>query len=169
MNNRLPIVACLGLACFNLQRAGAVPVLTLTEIDDTHLDWSWSDGTGSGTFVTAVPDWWNGYTIPMPTGIGEDFYGRWEEDFPGHRNDVYLKVTAGGPGTLYVTSDLVDFSPSLAPLGSALDSYNSGYQIVFNDKGDHIVTNVPEQGVGVGMLAGVAGAILLARRRVIRQ
>ena len=142
-----------------------IPVLTLTEQDDQHLDWSWSDGTGSGTFVTVVHDFWNGVTIPLLSGISDGFYGRWAENDPGYRNDVFLASTAPGSGTLYVTSDLVDFSPTLAALGTALNSDHKLFQIIFNDRGDHFATPAPDSGATCLMLLGALGSMAFLRRR----
>jgi hypothetical protein len=79
MKNVLLTTAVSVLALFPSVPAFAVavlPTLTLTERDNRHLDWSWSDGTGSGTFVTTVPDSWHNVGIPLPTGISDGFYGR---------------------------------------------------------------------------------------------
>ncbi len=159
-------IALIGATLFSVVSANALPILTLTERNDKNLDWSWSDGTGSGTFTTAIADTWHGFTIPLPSGVTDSFYGRWEEDFPGHRNDVYLPFSGtAGFGTLYVTSDLVDLSPSLAALGSALDSYKSVYQIIFKDLGDHIVST-PDAGSAQLLLASSLGALAFLRRSI---
>lgn len=158
-------LALIGVTLCSLASANALPILTLTERNDKNLDWSWSDGTGSGTFTTLTADWWNGFTIPLPSGVTDNFYGRWEEDFAGYRNDVYLPFSGtAGFGTLYVTSDLVDHSASLAALGSALDSDKGVYQIIFKDFGDHIVTT-PDAGSAHVLLMSAFGTLALLRRR----
>lgn len=154
----LPSVPAFGTA--------ALPVLTLTERDDRHLDWIWSDGTGSGTLVTTTPDLWNGVSIPLPSGISDSFYGRWAETFPGYRNGVHMTSSGPGLGTLYVTSDFVDFSPSLAALGSALPSDNRRFEVIFKDLGDHHVT--PDAMSTAGILAGsFAGLTLIHRSKSV--
>lgn len=163
------VVACLGVVCLNLEQAGAVPVLTLTEVDDHNLDWSWSDSTlGSGTFFTPTEDLWNAFSIPLPQGVDESFYGRWEEGYvflTTLRNDVYLKSVGPGQGELFVSSDYPDFSGNLALLGTSLSSDFGSYLVVFNDHGDHLVTNVTDSGVGSCALAGMLGGLAMLRRR----
>jgi hypothetical protein len=73
-------------------------------------------------------------------------------------------MSSSGPGvaTLWVTSDLVDNSPSLATLGTALPSDNKRFQVIFKDLGDHHAT--PDAMSTAGILAGSFAGLTLIRR-----
>lgn len=81
------------------------------------------------------------------------------------RGLVNMFKTSSGPdlGTLPVTSDLRDLSPSLAPLGIALPGNRGLREVVFNALGDaHVETRDAMSTVGI--LAGSFAGLTLVRR-----
>lgn len=154
--------------------AGAVPVLTLTERNGQYIDWSWSDGSGSGTFASTSSDEWKNLEFVLPLAVAEDFWGTWEEDFPGQRNHVFITPKRDSSGALVpdvgvfnANSDWPHSGGGLTPLGGAISSYTGKlYQVIFNDGPDHI--NVLPDGGSMGwMLFMSLGGMVLVRRRMV--
>lgn len=152
--------------------ANALPVLTLKEHDGQYIDWSWSDGSGSGTFVSTANDEWKNLDFTLPSSIAEDFYGQWEEDDnAGHRNHVFITPKRDSTGALIpdvglfnANSDWQHFSGGLTPLGVALTSYTAGnYQVVYFDGPDHPIT-VPDLGSTGWLTLSSIGMISAYRR-----
>jgi hypothetical protein len=152
----------------------ALPLLTLTERTGQYIDWSWSDGSGFGTFVSTSSDEWKDLDFTLPSAIAEEFYGQWEEDNSlNHRNHVYIKPKRDTTGALIpnvgvfnANSDWLHTSGGLTPLGVALTSYSAGYyQVVFFDGPDH-VAHVPDAASTGWLMLSSVGLVAACRRRV---
>jgi hypothetical protein len=162
-----------GAGLLHAVSVSAVPILTLQERQGQFIDWTWSDGSGSGTFVATSPTSgaWFALDFPLPSSISENFYGEWEEDSPNQRNHVFItpkldpsNAPIPNVGLFYANSDWPDFNGGLAPLGTALDSDHGLYQVIFLDGPDHVLF-VSDMGGSGWLLAGSLGAMTLIRRR----
>lgn len=154
--------------------AGAVPVLTLSEHNGQFIDWSWSDGSGSGTFNSTSSDEWKNLEFVLPLAVAEDFWGMWEEDFPNQRNHVFITPKRDPSGAIVpnvgifnANSDWPHSGGGLTPLGSPISSYTGGlYQVIFNDGPDHVLSVSDGGSMGL-MLCASLGSVALVRRRKV--
>jgi hypothetical protein len=154
------LVASLGFVCTQNASATVFPILTLTEVSSSTLNWSWSNGGPSGTLpANGGPDVWQALTITGPTLTTSDsLSGAWvEPEDPLNPLDV---------NTVFVSYNNSSWTLSVFSEDTG-DAFNNGQQVsstfdrfavIFNDNGDR----VPDSGstlllltlglVGVGLL-----------------
>ena len=155
----LVLLASLGFVCAPDVRA--IPVLTLTEVNSTTLDWSWSTGQ-HGVLPNTAADKWADSSITGPTvTLGDVAAGTWAE--PDNPVDSLNAVTVAetSAGVFSVRGVLSDApGPPGTANGVPVTSQNGSYQVVWVDNGDS--GSVPDSGstlllltlglVGVGLL-----------------
>jgi hypothetical protein len=162
MKQFLGIVLLASLGFVSTQNAGAIaiPVLTLTEVSSTELDYSWSTGE-HGVLTSAAGNDWEPLGISGPALAGGDAIGSngtWAEPENAQARNLVFLFTLGGtaPWSLRVFSD----GPGVVANanGDTINSVGNSFQVTFRDNGD----SVPDSGSTLLLLAlGLLGVGLL--------
>jgi hypothetical protein len=94
---KLSFLLLLGVGAL-MESANAGPILTLTEVSNTELDYSWSDGSGSGQLFAApnFPDHWSGAISGPNLGINDSLTGNWREPELNSLNSVSVVSRSNG-------------------------------------------------------------------------
>lgn len=145
------------------------PTITLTEVSDTELDYSWSDGSGSGQLIASVPDNWSTGPDVLPgPGLGINTGGQsfWAEETSLTYNNVSVSVGPAGQTQIFVQSDLND--PPLTPLANGAIFNANGFNIQFFDNGDESGGSVPDAGATASLLGMSLAGLCVAKRKFCR-
>jgi hypothetical protein len=168
------LLLCVG-ACMGIANAAPI-VLTLTEVSSTELDYSWSDGSGSGQLFAAPgsPDNWSG-AIKGPNlggGFGVQGIGnRWKEpESEGtYYNQVFVNTDRKGKWNVEkFVSDVA--GEGVVSNGATADVTPTDWLLKVVDQGDlNSSVALPEAG-STALLLGIAltGSVGVRRRLAIR-
>ena len=135
--------------------ASALPLLTLTEVSNTQLNYSWNTGQSGLITATSADHFSLNMAIPYTPFTTPDFaVGNWiEPDAPLRYNQVYVSATFTNRLQIIVISDTgPQANEGTYDNGDTLTSTAGTFAVVFNDAMD----TVPEPSV-----LGLAGMCLL--------
>lgn len=159
----LPVLC--GLVALALSsKAGAIPVLTLTEQSSTLLDWSWSGNGNSGSIQSSVPDSWGIFHIDLPVSNvnGADFISAAWQESPTSYNQVDVYPDAVG-FTVIVVSGLGSNGPFGFANGHTEVDHSGRYAVTFIDNTAAVST--PEAGGTLILLSAALGSLILIGHR----
>jgi hypothetical protein len=150
------LLASLGLVCTPDARATSIPILTLTEVSSTELDWSWS--TGQHGMLTSAGDVWSGSIDGPDTADGGAVRSSWAELENGLTlNSVTVGSTDPGYG-VSVSSDIVGTAAN--GNGDKVGSTSGAFEVQFFDNAES--GSVPDSGSTLLLLTlGLVGIVLL--------